>query len=96
MNTVLVWIMVALGPNPQPYAPQSHYQYATQVDCQRARGALARYDDRVKRQWTCVSIRVAGPYEEEPLAPSATDRAQRNYRHEQETIQRILSGQRRH
>lgn len=89
MNSVLVWIMVALGPHPQALAPQSYYQYATQVDCQRARGALAHYDDRLKRQWACVSIRVAAPGAD-TVDPAAVHRSQRNYHYEQQKLDRLL------
>lgn len=89
MNTLLVWIMVAVGSPAPHHAPQAYYHYPTQVDCLRARGKLAHYDDRLKRQWTCESIRIAAPAEV-PVDPAAVERARRNYQHEQDTLDRIL------
>lgn len=85
MNTVLVWILL----NAVSGKTASPYYFANQADCLRA-GMKLEQVVKTRSYYECVQENIANTYVI-PQPPTPNPRAQRNYKSEQDQIDRILS-----
>lgn len=85
MTTVLVWILL----NATTGKPGSPYYFATQSDCLRA-GMRRENVTKTRDYYECIQENIANTYVI-PQPPTPNPRAERNYKSEQDQINRILS-----